>query len=308
MVLIESTKVSEMCDYSFGDQSGIINNIDGAYMKPANPENKEFINLYNKFKSENNSVMTLFIDNIRLYNRSIKSVKPQDIPWVENLLSNNDLLKLCSQLNDMNFIIFTGHEDTPIDEFIFEKIPSNVLFIFAVNAESFGGKVVPLPYGLQRKLHNGDERLKTMTTSMNETSIPTKLLYVNHNIKTNFSERAGINEIFLSEKWVSVETKRIDYFSFLERIKNHKFMICPIGNAIDCHRNWEVLYLKRVPIMKKHKYLEKLFEGFPVLFVENYNQVTENLLIENEHLFELSLKLDMNKLDLNILYKNCLNL
>jgi hypothetical protein len=42
----------------------------------------------------------------------------------------------------------------------------------------------------------------------------------------------------------------LDYNSFLTKIKKHKFMICPMGNA-DCHRNWEVLYLGRVPIMRK---------------------------------------------------------
>jgi hypothetical protein len=305
---IESTKVSELCDYSFGDQAGIIHGLKNSYMMPANIDNKEFIDLYNKFKSENKSTMTLFIDNIRLYNRPIASVKPQDISWVNGLMSTSDLLNLCSQLSDMNFIIFTGHEDTPIDNFIFEKIPNNVISIFAVNAESFGGKVFPFPYGLQRKLNDGDDRLSVMDQLLSETISPKKLLYVNHNIGTNITERTGINEIFQSKGWATVDSSRVDYKTFLSKIQEHKFMICPIGNAIDCHRNWEVLYLKRVPVMKKHKYLEKLFEGFPVLFVDDYNNVTENLLKNSEHLFEMITNLDFNKLDLNLIYNKCLNL
>ena len=75
MELIESTKISKLCDYSFGDQAGIIHNLENSFMKSANIDNKEFIDLYYKFINENKSIMTLFIDNIRLYNRPIKSLK-----------------------------------------------------------------------------------------------------------------------------------------------------------------------------------------------------------------------------------------
>ena len=152
MILLESTNLSNMCDYTFGDQSSIINNIYGGFMKEANESNLEFINKCEEIKMDGNDVMTLFIDNIRLYNRDIKFVKDSDRPYVNDLLSKNDLLVLCAKFPDMNFIIFTGFEDTPIDDFIFNKIPENVLGIFAANSISFGGKVHPIPYGLKRKI------------------------------------------------------------------------------------------------------------------------------------------------------------
>ena len=48
---------------------------------------------------------------------------------------------------------------------------------------------------------------------------------------------------------------------YLNAIKNHKFMICPDGNAIgcECHRDWEVLYMRRVPIVVRSEYLEKIY-------------------------------------------------
>jgi hypothetical protein len=79
-------------------------------------------------------------------------------------------------------------------------------------------------------------------------------------------------------------------------------MICPIGNAIDCHRNWEVLYCRRVPIMKRDTYLVELFKEFPVLFVESYSDITEDLLINSNHLYEESISMDLNKLDLGIIF------
>jgi hypothetical protein len=126
-----------------------------------------------------------------------------------------------------------------------------------------------------------------------------KLLYVNHNISTNIQERTGINEIFEKCNWATVDKTRQDYRTFLSNIKKHKFMICPIGNAIDCHRNWEVLYLNRIPVMKYSIHLEKIFKDYPVLFVDNYSDVTEQLLYDNSNLIE---SIDKNKLNLDYLF------
>ena len=54
--------------------------------------------------------------------------------------------------------------------------------------------------------------------------------------------------------------------------------------------------------MKKNKYLEHLFKDFPILFVENYEDITEELLIKNNNLFEKAINLNLNQLDLNYIY------
>ena len=75
-------------------------------------------------------------------------------------------------------------------------------------------------------------------------------------------------------------------------------MICPVGNAIDCHRNWEVIYMRRVPVMTRDPYLEELYKDYPVLFVDNYSQVTKELLIENDDLFQRAQTMDLSGLTL----------
>ena len=145
------------------------------FMRAAHPSNAEFLI---KCKQLEGKIMTLFIDNIRLYNRPIYALE-QDRWWVEYLLSHNDLLALCEKLVDNRFIIFTSHEDTPIDKHI--NIPKNVLGIHAVNAEYFGGKIHPFPYGLQREMGEVDNRLTIMkeVVDKDERVEPTKLLYIN---------------------------------------------------------------------------------------------------------------------------------
>lgn len=306
MKLLEGVDLSKLCDYSFVEESAQWGNIFSSFMKPkeVSLSNFEFIRKVFDIKKER-SYMTLFIDNIRLYKRKLSGLDSTDEKTFTDLMERGTLLDLCSKLPEMKFIIFTNLEDTPIDENIFEVIPDNVLAISAINAVAFGGKVIPSPYGLQRQMYPGDNRKSIIENFLEQDDIePENLLYINHSTYTNPKERSGINEIFEDKCWATVNKERIGYDQFLNQIRNHKFMICPIGNALDCHRNWEVLYLRRVPVMKKHPYLEELYKNFPVLFVDRYEDVTEELLVQNNHLCDLVKTLDFTQLSLPYFYDN----
>jgi hypothetical protein len=303
MELIEGVALSNLCDYSFGDQSGQWGNIYTSFMKEANLTNVEFVSKLFEVKKSRN-YMTLFIDNIRLYKRHIIDVSESDRPYVDHLHSKNDLLRLCGNFPSMKFIIFTNLEDTPIDDYIFDVIPNNVVRICAVNAISHGGKVVAAPYGVQRKMTPSDNRNEILLQQPEET--PHKLLHVSLK-EDSHSERKGLKNLFVEKQWALVDNTRVDYSTFLKRMKECKFVLCPRGNAIDCHRNWETIYMRRVPVMKRYPYLEHLFEEYPVLFVDDYSQVTEELLIENNQLFLDAQTMDISKLDLNNFLKNAQN-
>tara|TARA_B100001059_G_scaffold77740_1_gene75426 strand:+ start:5302 stop:6243 length:942 start_codon:yes stop_codon:yes gene_type:complete len=306
MELIEGISLSHLCDYSFGDQSGQWGNIYTHFMKDANLMNLEFVNKLFEVK-KNRNYMTLFIDNIRLYKREIEEVKSEDWPTVSAMMEKSDLLSLCRNFPDMKFIIFTNLEDTPIDEYIFEAIPENVLCISAVNALAFGGKVIPAPYGLQRKMHFNDDRNEDIKSAMKALpKNPPGLLYVSHN-ESSHNERLGIKDYFYDKSWAEVHKERVPFSVFLYNLSQSKFMICPRGNAIDCHRNWEVIYMRRVPIMKRHPYLEELFKNYPVLFVDKYSEVTEDLLIENDHLFQQAQEMSLEGLTLPGFFDNIVN-
>jgi hypothetical protein len=243
---------------------------------------------------------------MELINSSARYYKDQA---VAKLFPENDLLKLCGELKDMKFVVFTGFEDTPIDEFIFDKIPENVIGIYASNAIDFGGKVIPIPYGIQRKMSYYDNRQNILRQMIDNKNLPTNLLYINHSIGVN-PERITINEMLSNKSWVTISSPTSisdgDYLNYLMQIKSHKFMICPSGNAIgcECHRDWEVIYMKRVPIVKRSKYLEYIFKDVPVLFVNDFKDINEDLLIKNEHLYEEMQNFDITKLDMKLLYDN----
>ena len=307
MEVIEGVALSKLCDYSFGDQSGQWGNIYTSFMKGANLLNTEFATKVFDLSKER-SYMTLFIDNIRLYKRDIIEVKPEDKDYVFGLMEESNLLKLCGCYPMMKFIIFTNLEDTPIDEDVFDAIPDNVLCISAVNAIENGGKVIPAPYGVQREMSPRDNRIEQLENAMKANIDPSlsKLLYVNHN-DSSHDDRVGLKGMFRDEEWSNVDEQRVNYYHFLLNLANHKFILCPRGNAIDCHRNWEVLYMRRVPVMKRDEYLEVLFKDYPVLFVDKYSDITKDLLLENEHLFQQAREMDLTRLTLRGFFDNIIN-
>ncbi len=308
MEIINGTALSNLCDYSFGDHMGYasIPKPKGGFMKYANEENIEFLEECKKYEGK---IMTLFIDNIRLYNRDLVVKNEHDAKWIGYLLATNDLLALCATLPKNKFVIFCSHEDTPIDSTI--KVPDNVLGIHAVNAEFFNEKIHPFPYGLQRPFEN-DPRLSIMKdiVKRDEYQHPTKLLYINCGLgqERNSPERAGLVD-FDGLSWTTCRFDKDSkffpyekYADFLTELKDHKFMVCPQGHGMDCHRNWETLYMRRVPVMKISPYFTRLMAGFPVLFVDKWTDITQNLLEQSDHLFREVQNMNLKKLDLNLIF------
>lgn len=301
MKILEYEELQRMVDYSFGDQSGVLAGCPNAYMKKANISNSEFVNAVNSHQGKK---MTLFIDNIRLYRRPLgfrdwefkKPSPPEDIEWLKRF-DDEDLLDLCSKFPEMEFIIFTAFEDTCITPDIENHIPKNVRSINATNSVHFSDKVIPMPHGLERKMHAGYNHHEILINVMKEDPIPNNLMYVNHRDDTG--QRGSLRDMFRS--WATV-SERLTYEPYLRAIQDHKFILCPSGNGIGSARNWETLYLKRVPVLEWHPYKEVVFNGFPVLFVESYSQVNKELLEKNDHLFQEAKNMDMDKLDLDKIF------
>ncbi len=305
--ILDNEVLQEMVDYSFGDHSGVLGCVPNAYMKKANIENKEFVNRLIEIKKTRDH-MTLFIDNIRLYQRPIeysdwlhmKPISQQDRQWLKQF-ENEDLLDLCSQFPTMQFTIFTAFEDTPLEEHIIGRIPSNVISINAANAVFFGAKVIPFPHGVERKMYLGYDHHDILREYIEYETRPTKTLFICHRDDTG--ARGSLRDLFKDKSWATVAPK-LDYEDYLVAIKDHKFVLCPSGNGIESSRNWETLYMRRVPVFKRHPYLEEMFKDFPVLFVDDYSEVTEELLKKSEPLYQKALTMNMDLLDLKKIFES----
>jgi hypothetical protein len=305
--LLENEELQRMVDYSFGDHSGVLGGVPNAYMKKANILNQEFLDAVKNHKGE---VMTLFIDNIRISYRELpysdwmhlKPISTQDREWLSRF-EDDDLLLLCWLLRKQKkFIIFTAFEDTPLDETVVARIPENVISINAANAVVFGDKVKPFPHGIERQMYLGYDHHDILQEYIDIKTEPSKLLFVAH--RTDTGNRTSIGELFKDKEWATVT--HLPYEQYLSEMKNHKFVLCPSGNGIESARNWETLYMKRVPVFKDHPYLREMFKDYPCLFVRDFSEVTETLLKDFDHLYDDAQTMDMEKLSLDYWYNKAL--
>tara|TARA_R110002110_G_scaffold50765_1_gene149706 strand:- start:488 stop:751 length:264 start_codon:yes stop_codon:yes gene_type:complete len=59
-------------------------------------------------------------------------------------------------------------------------------------------------------------------------------------------------------------------------------VVCPRGNGVDCHRVWEVLYLDRVPIIKREKAMN-YFEALPIIYLDSWEELGNSDLIAKKY-------------------------
>lgn len=64
---------------------------------------------------------------------------------------------------------------------------------------------------------------------------------------------------------------RLDY---IKTLSEYAFALSPFGHGLDCHRTWEILLMRTIPIVETSQ-LDPLFEQLPVVIVKNWQEITE---------------------------------
>jgi hypothetical protein len=66
-----------------------------------------------------------------------------------------------------------------------------------------------------------------------------------------------------------IMSSRQNFKQYLNELRLSLFSISPNGNGIDCHKIWESLYLKTIPIVTKSINIDYYYD-FPILIIENW--------------------------------------
>lgn len=187
--------------------------------------------------------------------------------------------------DDSNYVI-THNGDYAVDD---HKVSfyKNLKKWFGQNVITTNSKVIPIPIGLENDYIAGQPSKKFFLEKLSKIeNNPNSLIYLNCNINTFIVDRLPAYQHFVNQKWCTTKLHgTVSYEQYCVDILKHKFVVCPRGNGLDCHRNWETLYLGRYPVMKKCHSLEKLYSDLPVLFVDEWEQVTEELLLSTAENF-----------------------
>lgn len=207
------------------------------------------------------------------------SVKAGDVVFINGDYLGEYVAKV-HQFIQVPYILVTHNTDYPAPGYFANILEDEKLVAwFAQNVERTHPKLFPLPIGIANRQwpHGNIEKFDHWKDQ--EKQHPewrTKLLYMNFTVKTNPKCRQPIWDLFASKDYCTAITGRsVD--EYLSDLVHHKFTISPHGNGLDCHRTWEALYMGCIPIVLSSS-LDVLYEGLPVLIVQDWADITEELL------------------------------
>jgi len=182
------------------------------------------------------------------------------------------------------YILVTHHSDYPIDAERWNKKPSCIKKWYAINPTVVHTDLIALPLGVKTHADPYYEP-QYMTNWFAENintlrSIP-KIgnIYCNWN-NTNISRNNIISTLKDKEIKFTHDTN-VPFNEYITKMSQHKFVISPPGNGIDCHRTWEALYVGCIPIVIKN-YIYNDWK-LPIIQVDDFNDLTQELL-DNYHL------------------------
>jgi hypothetical protein len=207
------------------------------------------------------------------------------------------LLKDSKLLKDGPFTLITHNSDINFDEEYVEAVLEffpEIEHWYTQNLLYEHPKVSPIPIGIAnpRWSHGNQERFKKIIGENNKKD---NAYYANFNVSTNPSERTecykqlGIESPTDYPNATSIEehNKFVNKTQekYLRNIAKSFFTVSPDGNGKDCHKTWEALYMKSIPIVKRWHGAERFKElGIPMLIVDNWSEFKDLDLCEDLYL------------------------
>lgn len=154
------------------------------------------------------------------------------------------------------------------------EIPENITVWYSTNLDVKHPRMRWLPYGLNDDGHGADILPNYAGREK------TKLTYANFSPHT--VERLGLRHWCSLTPWITYRHEQnLPVEKYLEELAEHKFVLCPEGNGLDCYRTYETLYLGGIPIMQESTFSRFLFEAnLPVVLVKDFRYLTKEVLEE----------------------------
>lgn len=152
----------------------------------------------------------------------------------------------------------------------FTQIPENVVRWYSTNVNIVHPKIVMIPFGVNDE-GEGCNIVHNFRTPLSEKS---DTLYINF---TDYT----LDRIYLKEKlkdfgFVNFRANKIPVSEFYKELSEHKFVLCPFGNGLDCYRIYETLIVGSIPIVKESVFARNLANfGFPVIIINDLFRIDE---------------------------------
>jgi len=192
------------------------------------------------------------------------------------VFSKNDYLNdVFKRIADSKYyhVLISGNSDIYINDSDFKRKPNNIIRWYAQNPMYDTPNLIPIPIGLERPFGGGQSAdYKTMSEVIVTPKTISNLIYMNHNDINNPQLRTPVTNFYRDKDYVTYEL-RVGFERYLRNMRNHKFVLSPNGNGIDCHRTWEALYLGVVPIVNRSIMSEAMSKLYPMIVVDDMTKL-----------------------------------
>jgi hypothetical protein len=178
------------------------------------------------------------------------------------------------------YILFTHNGDLPVDDnYLIYMDNPNLLKWYGQNIMTRHPKLSSIPIGLANEIWpHGDEKI--FGEVINQNLLKERLIYVNFDLNTNRCEREYcLNK--LNQQGLEMGDK-LPFKEYLQEVSKSYFVVSPNGNGVDCHKTWESLYLKTIPIVTESININ-FYKNLPIVIIKSWKDFNPNDLTIDEY-------------------------
>ena len=171
------------------------------------------------------------------------------------------------------YILITHNSDTNITSEYEKYIDGKIVHWYAQNLCFTSSKVSMLPIGLENLSYHNNGVLDYFIGGEDNKPIKNKIL-LSVNVNTNMDKRMECVNDLMGCDLVDMRNEFVPPGLYVQQLKDYKFIASPEGNGVDCHRTWEAMYCRVIPILKKSAFTVHL-DSFPCWIVDDWSDIRE---------------------------------
>lgn len=182
-----------------------------------------------------------------------------DVINIENVIKKINLIS-------GNILIIHNGDSTPSND-LRKIFHLNNVKLYCTNIKPFYPNEVCIPIGLENARLKRSGSMKYYYNNQLNHIYKNNLLLASFNIYTNINERKPLYEL-CKKIGINFHYDR-EILTYKKKLSESKFVLSPSGNGVDCHRTWEAIYHKTIPvILNKNNLFKNLM--LPILSVNSY--------------------------------------
>jgi hypothetical protein len=190
--------------------------------------------------------------------------------WDKDTLSFEEMKKIVSKTQfNKNLKLIIHNTDQTTSQKEVDYLTKKFIKIYSVNYIGEQENVTQIPIGLENYYININGNFKNI---VNNPEKKYQKILVNFNTYTNRKLRMPLLKTCLDYPDKFDYHLKFDSKQYFSELSKYRFVLSPPGNGLDCHRTWEAIYSKTIPIVFKSTVSSK-FNNLPILVIEDIEEI-----------------------------------